>query len=253
MKHFIAVVGVVAAASMAAAEKKPYSLADLKALVAQKSFKEAVAHLADVAPAERTAEWRTVAADAAAGYIASLSNDNLVTKVLEIEKIDAAYPAILKSAKYTKVRGEVGLDAYKRCFANNYWIDECLDHAYKFITADAGNTKLAFAMAKLVRLNAKHWAALRYFKVALAGKDAKTMCGDKDIKLAVLSGLALPDSYDALPIAKEIAGGACWTSLKKPIVAAFDEDSENGYVRQNACGLLKAKKALTAEQARTCK
>ena len=79
------------------------------------------------------------------------------------------------------------------------------------------------------------------------------MCADEDIKLAVLSGLALPSSYDALPIAKEVAQGPCWENLKKPIVDAFDEDSENGYVRTNACSFLKAKKALSAEQAKTCK
>jgi hypothetical protein len=41
--------------------------------------------------------------------------------------------------------------------------------------------------------------------------------------------------------------------LKKPIVDAFNEDSANGYVRTNACGFLKTKKALSAEQAKTCK
>lgn len=253
MKHVTALVGILAMASVAAADKKPYTLADLKALVAQNSFKEAVGHLGDVAPSDRTAEWQSVAADAAAGYIASLSNDNLVTKVLEIEKLDGEYPAILKSPKYTKVRAEVGLKAYKGCFENSYWIDECLDHAFKFVDADSANTDLAFKMGKLVRVNAKHWASLRYFKVALAGKPAKAMCADEDVKLAVISGLGLPDSYDALPIAKEVAQGACWENLKKPILEAFNADSENGYIRTNACGFLKAKKALTADQAKTCK
>ena len=252
MKHFIAL-GIVATVTVAAADKKPYTLADLKTLVSQKSFKEAVGHLDDVAPSERNADWQTVAADAAAGYIGGLSNDNLVTKVVEIERLDGEYPTILKSTKYTKVRGEIGLKAYKGCFENEYWIDECLDHAYKFIDADTDNHELAFKMGKLVRLNAKHWASLRYFKNALRAKDTKSMCADEDVKLAVLSGLALPDSYDALPIAKELAQGACWNNLKKPIVDAFNEDSENGYVRTNACSFLKAKKALSAEQAKTCK
>src|SRR5215203_5806486 len=140
MKHIALALGVLASSSLAFAEKKPYTLADLKSLVAQKSFKEAVEHLSDVAPSERTADWQAVAADAAAGYIGSLKDDNLVTKVLEIERVDGEYPAILKSAKYTKVRGEVGLKAYKGCFENSYWIDECLDHAFKFIEADPDNT-----------------------------------------------------------------------------------------------------------------
>src|SRR5687768_12013487 len=132
MKHFIALVGVLGMTSMATADKKPYTLADLKTLVSQKSYKEAVDHLGDLSPSERNADWQAVAADAAAGYIGGLSNDNLVTKVLEIEKVDGQYPTILKSAKYTKVRAEIGLKAYKGCFENSYWIDECLDHAFKF-------------------------------------------------------------------------------------------------------------------------
>jgi hypothetical protein len=252
MKQLIAL-GIIATATVAMADKKPYTLADLKTLVSQKSFKEAVDHLGDVGPSERNADWQAVAADAAAGYISGLSNDNLVTKVLEIERVDSDYPTIMKSTKYTKIRGEVGLKAYKACFENSYWIDDCLDHAYKFIDADASNTDLAFKMGKLVRLNAKHWASLRYFKSALKAKDTKAMCADEDIKLAVISGLGLPDSYDALPLAKEIAQGACWGNLKKPIVEAFNEDSENGYIRTNACGFLKAKKALSAEQAKSCK
>lgn len=252
MKHIALALGVLASSSLALAEPKPYTLADLKALVSQKSYKEAVDHLGDVSPSERTADWQAVAADAAAGYIGGLSNDNLVTKVLEIERVDAAYPTILKAPKYTKVRAEVGLTAYKGCFANSYWIEECLDHAYKFIEADAGNTDLAFKMGKLVRVNAKHWASLRYFKKALTAKNPKAMCADEDIALAVISGLGLPDSYDALPLAKEVAQGPCWDNVKKPILEAFKDES-NSYLRRNACAFLTAKKALTAEQAKSCK
>ena len=253
MKQFIVLVGVLATTSLAVAETKPYTLADLKTLVSQKSFKEAVDHLGDVTPSERNADWQNVAADAATGYLGGLSNDNLVTKVVEIERVDAAYPTIMKSPKYTKVRAEIGLTAYKGCFENSYWIEECLDHAYKFIEADTTNTDLAFKMGKLVRLNAKHWASLRYFKRALTAKNTKAMCADEDIKLAVISGLGLPTSYDALPLAKEVAQGVCWENLKKPILDAFKEDSENGYIRTNACSFLKAKKALTADQAKSCK
>ncbi|MEJ7596896.1 MAG: hypothetical protein WKG01_03205 [Kofleriaceae bacterium] len=239
--------------SVATADKKPYTLADLKELVSQKSFKEAVEHLNDVAPSERKAEWLDTAATAGAGYIAGLSNDNMVTKVIAIEQLDADVAPILKVAKYTKVRAEIGLKAYDACLQNNHWADECVEHAIKFVETDASNVDLALRMAKIVRKNAKSWAALPFFKRALAGKPSAAACKDADLSLAVISGLALPKDYDRAADARTIAGGACWDHLKKPILAAFDEDSENGYVRQNSCDLLKAKKALGAEQARTCK
>jgi hypothetical protein len=255
MKQAIALAAVTAVAmtTVALADKKPYTLADLKTLVSQKSFKEAVEHLNDVPPVERTADWLEVAASAGTGYISGLSNDNLVTKVLTIEQLDSDVPPLLKVAKYTKVRAEVGLKAYDACFQNRYWTDECLQHALKFVEADGSNADLALKMAKLVRKNAKSWAALPFFKKALAGKPSAAACKDGDLALAVTSGLALPKDYDRAGDARAIAVGPCWDHLKKPILEAFNEDSEGGYVRQNSCDFLKAKKALGAEQARTCK
>ena len=253
MKHAIALATIVAVTGTATADKKPYALADLKALVSQKSFKEAVEHLNDVPPSERKADWLDTAAAAGAGYIAGLSNDNMVTKVIAIEQLDADVAPILKVAKYTKVRAEVGLKAYEACLQNNHWADECIQHGIKFVEADASNADLALKMAKVVRKNAKSWAALPFFKLAIAGKPSAAACKDADLALAVTSGLALPKDYDRAGDARTIAAGACWDHLKKPILAAFVEDSENGYVRQNSCDLLKAKKALGAEQARTCK
>ena len=253
MKQAIALATILAMTGIATADKKPYTLADLKALVSQKSFKEAVEHLNDVPPSERKADWLDTAAAAGAGYIAGLSNDNMVTKVIAIEQLDADVAPILKVAKYTKVRAEVGLKAYDACLQNNHWADECIQHAIKFVEADASNADLALKMAKVVRKNAKSWAALPFFKLAIAGKPSAAACKDGDLALAVTSGLALPKDYDRAADARTIAAGTCWDHLKKPILAAFADDSENGYVRQNSCDLLKAKKALGAEQARTCK
>jgi hypothetical protein len=40
---------------------------------------------------ERNADWLDTAATAAGGYLASLSNDNLVKKVLAIEALDEGF------------------------------------------------------------------------------------------------------------------------------------------------------------------
>src|SRR5688500_8097977 len=112
MNHIAIAAVLVATKSSALADKKPYTLADLKTLVSQKSFKEAVAHLTEVSPSERNADWLNVAVDAAVGYIAGLSNDDLAAQILEIERIDSEVPAILGSTKYTKVRAEIGVKGF---------------------------------------------------------------------------------------------------------------------------------------------
>jgi hypothetical protein len=65
MKHLVALAGIAALASVAVADQGRYTLAELKALVAQKSYREAVRHLSDIAPSERNAAWLAVAVDAA--------------------------------------------------------------------------------------------------------------------------------------------------------------------------------------------
>jgi hypothetical protein len=252
MKQLIALAVILVLSSVAVADKKPYTLADLKALVAQKSYQEAIAHLSDISPSERNADWLAVAVDAATGHISGLSNDNLVTKVFAIEELDTAYPAILKSAKYTKVRAEVGLKAYESCFQQSYSLDECLKHAAKFVEADAGNWELALKMAKAVRRNGNAYNAVPHFKRALGGKGNATVCKDDDLKTAVIAGLGLPKDYDNAADARAIAGNNCFENLKKDIIKAFDEESSGGYVHDNACDFLKAKKALNATQAKTC-
>ena len=254
MKHLIALLGIAgslaAVAATAQADEKKYTMADLKSLVAAKSFKEAVQHLGDISPSERNADWLDVAATAGAGYIGGLSNDDLVVKVIAIEKLDGDFPQIIKSPKYTKVRGEIGLKAYEACFQNSYWIDECLQHALKFIDADTGNYDLALKMSKLVRRNANAYGAIPFFKKALGGKNDAAVCKDDDMKLAVVAALGLPPDYDNQKAAREIAGGACWGALQKPIVEAWGAE-ESGYLHDNGCELLKAKKAVPA--GKTCK
>lgn len=251
MKQLCALVLCVVA-STAAAEKKPYTLADLKSLVSQKSYKEAVAHLGDIAPAERKDEWMALAGEAAGGYIASLSNDDAITKIVEIERLDAEFPALLKSPRYAKARVEVGPDAFNHCFAARYYYDECREHAWKFLQADPANPELAFAMGKVMRRGTStYWAALRFFRAAYKSKPTKAMCTDDDAQMAVLSGFATSKDNAAMPIAKEIAT-ACWEYFKKPLVDEFDKDDSESF-RTNACDYLKGKKALDAKQVKRCK
>ena len=174
MKHFIALAGIVALSSVAAADKGPYTLADLQALVAQKSYREAVGHLSDISPSARNAAWLAVAVDAASGYVGGLAGDDLATKVWGIEAIDAQYPQLLSSPKYTKIRAEIGLRGYEACFANSYALDACIEHATKFLDADASNTDLAFQMAKALRRNSNPHVSVTFFKRAVAAKAPKS-------------------------------------------------------------------------------
>lgn len=246
-----------------AADDKKYTLADLKALVSQKSFKEAVAHLGDVAPTERNADWQALAADAATGYINGLSNDDYAAKIVAIEQLDESFPTILKSPKYTKVRTEIGLKGFARCFNQDsgYWwrsnasFEVCRDHLVKFVDADAGNADLTLRAAKLFRREVSpHSAAAGFFKKAITahGRSAGAVCKDEDLKLVVVSGFNAPKDWEQNKIVHDIVVNTCWNEFKSVVIDEYKKASETSYERRNTCAILKAKSALSADMTRAC-
>jgi hypothetical protein len=252
MKPLALLAGVAALSSVALADPPRYSLAELKALVAQRSYPEAVSHLSDISPAERKADWLAVAVDAASGYVGGLAGDDLATKIWSIEAIDAQYPQLLTQPRYTKVRAEIGLRGYDACFARSEVLDACLEHATRFLDADASNTELAFKLAKVLRRSSNPDISVPFFKRAVAGKPSAAMCKDDALQSAVLAGLGLPADHDRAADARAIASGACFDPLKPAILEALDAEVPGGPVHGNACALMKGRRALDATQTRSC-
>jgi hypothetical protein len=248
-KQMLSVVGLVCLASVAHAEEKKYSIADLKALVDQKSYMEALQHLADIAPAGRTAEWNEIAGAAAAGTVAAAEKDLKLGYMIEIEKM---YPVVLKSAKYIAVRTDNARAAFDGCFNRRYSFQECRDVALKFVDADAKNAKLTLDVAKAVRLGMAHYGSLPFFKRAhaAAGGTAAAVCKDDDLRLAIISGLGLPDGDDRLGDAIALSY-SCWDSVKPAIVKELTEES--GYYHDRACDILASKRAsLPPDKEKLC-
>ncbi len=249
----LAAFAVIASPPAHADEAKPYTLADLEALVQAKSYQEALIHLQDIRPAERKDKWLALATEAASGYLTGMTGDHISARVFAIEELDQAYPQLLKAPKYLKARAELGLPAYTACFSDSYQLDDCVQHATKFLDGDPSNTALAFGVGKALRRNAFAYFAAPFLARGVGAKPSEAVCKDKDLELATVAGLALPEDHAALPAAKQIAAGPCFPQLKSAILTAFDADSDGGYVRTNACPLLIAKKALNGERLRTCK
>jgi hypothetical protein len=235
MKQPILLAGLCVS-SLALADAKHYTLADLKALVQQKSYDEALDHAGDVAPADRNADWNAVVGQAAAGAVASQPGDLLrLTVAIDIEK---RFPVVLKSSAYLGVRTEVGPKGFETCFQDSYDPQACRDYALKFVDADPSNGKLALAMAKIARRNMFSQNAIPFFTRAVAAGGAGA-CKDADLELAVVAALGLSTSDALFTDARTIAAGSCWSDLAAPIVKALDHEDDT-YI-ENACALLKAK------------
>ena len=151
------------------------------------------------------------------------------------------YPRLGKNKAFMDKRLEVAKPALKECFAQSYRGDRCLKASQEFVSnADADG---AFAIAKVVRLGQNANVAIPFFAKGLEGRKAGAAeCDDGDLKLSVLSALALPPDYDNAKVGRAVAGGVCFDKLRPAIEADFKDGSS--YYADNACSVLKAKNAL---------
>lgn len=262
-KQLLACVLLATITTTATADEKKYTMADLKALLSQKSYKEAVAHLGDIGPTERNADFQAVAGEAATGYLMGLSNDNYGLKVGEIERLDGEFPMLLKQPKYIKARTEIGLTGFAKCFNEDsgYWwrsnasFEVCRDHLVKFVDNDVMNPELTLKAAKLFRREVSpHSAAAKFFQKAITahGKNAGAVCKDEDMKLVVVSGFNAPESYEQNKILHDIVVNTCWNEFKSVVIEENKKASETSSEKRNTCAMLKAKSALSADQTRAC-
>ncbi|HTL35777.1 MAG TPA: hypothetical protein VL326_21755 [Kofleriaceae bacterium] len=255
LKRSAICLAVTVLASTASAKGTKYTLADLKQLNADGSYREAFEHIGDVPPSQRKADWIDVAAEAAAGALGTLDTDDGST-IAAIEQIDKQFPQLLKSAKYTKPRADLGYQGIVGCFeqTNDYWgsygLENCSKLALKFVDKSGGDRALALKVAKVARKSMNAYGAVPFFKRTLGPKDTAA-CKDDDLKLAVVAGLGLP-ADDANAVESRAIMATCWDQLKDPILEEFSKESKDGYVHQNACSTLLAKKAISGLQAKQC-
>jgi len=232
----VAVFALTCATLLAHADDKKYTLADLKSLVDEKHYQEALLHMGDIAPSERKAEWKDLLGIAATGY--AQSGKDAIDKLRAMLAIEEQYPTVVKNPKYAAVRTEWGPKGFAKCFEASYDVSDCKSYAIKFVDDDPANGKLALAMAKVARKGMNAYGAAPLFKRAVA-TSKKIACKDSDLSLSVIAALGLPTDYDDYADGKSVAE-SCFTELKPAILKELADAS--GYYKDNACALLATKK-----------
>ncbi|MGL5002181.1 MAG: hypothetical protein ACRDAM_04515, partial [Casimicrobium sp.] len=143
------------------------------------------------------------------------------------------------------------LDDLDRCAQRYSWdTGMCLEPLQQYAKRHA---KENFAIAKRARLQFKHWVALQFFEPALGKSPTAAQCADEDLSLAVISGLALPESYKELATARSIFGAACFNALRPAVEKEIVSNKGVGYISRNACPMLLAKNATLHECAQYAK
>lgn len=237
--------------SFKGAKEGTHSMADLQALEKRSAWEELLGHAEDVPPAQRNATWDKLVERAAVGYMQSLTTNTAAYEgVFTSQSLVKRYPHLAKSQEFMAKRGEAGKAASETCLQHAYRGQHCIDMMTEFLKTSNTSPDVGFAFGKIARKNQNHYVAVPFFKWALdQKKDAKEststttaaqMCGDEDLKLAVVAGLGLPPDYPNAGGARQIAANSCYDNLKAEIKKELVENG-SGYYRDNACAVIKAK------------
>lgn len=147
------------------------------------------------------------------------------------------------------VKGKVTLERledYDQCQSLDSGGTYCHDALRRWVEK---NPKDSFQAGKLARLKMAHHKAVPFFTKAFSINNGN--CKDEDVKMAVLSALALPASGNEALIeqAKVIALDKCSKELTSVIVT---EAKSSDYVLKNSCRDLIAKGLLHGVAAKRC-
>jgi hypothetical protein len=134
------------------------------------------------------------------------------------------------------------VEDFTQCQNDLSYSDACLDALKRYIKAHPAD---GFAAGKLVRARFSHWLALQFFVPALT-KPSPQQCEDEDLRMAVLSGLALPDDDPNEALAAKAAQGACAASLQPHIRNGLGDGS--ALYKKNATALLAKRKSGEKKQ-----
>lgn len=125
------------------------------------------------------------------------------------------------------------LDDFDRCVRDSYNSDLCADGLLAFVRR---TPKLALAAGKRARMQFHQANAVPYFAIALRDTGARAVCGDEDVQLATVAGLALPPDYP-LQTSSATLFEACYAAMLPKVKAELAADI-GGYLERNVCGTL---------------
>ncbi len=227
----------------AASAAPAYTLDDLQALERQQAWHELWRHLDDVAPAQRTETWQGLLERSALGHLQELDADAATALALDAP---LRFDALKRSKPFMARRASVGLAGLASCVLRG--ADGCADRFASLWALDPSNAELALGAARLLaKGKAPQTAAPLWARAVAAGRRE---CSDEGLERSVLTALGAPAGDPLISPAQELASGACWPTLKEPLVDRFINGS--AAYRSNTCALLKAKGALSPLSSKQC-
>jgi hypothetical protein len=227
----------------------PLKMADLKALAKDKSHAEILQKAGDVAPSERTPEWKELVAAAAT---ASLKPGRQARPVfgdaVYADSLVDQYAFLDSDSAFDAARDEAVLRGITECMKEDD-AHQCWNIEARYEATLTGDVALKAAKA-FVKNGSMKYRPMGLFAAAITSKDSQ-VCKDADLADALAAAFDLPPHYAAAKAAVTVAFNQCWKALS-PTLKDFMRGAET-FRMQNLCKPMRAKKWLSELQEDLCR
>ncbi|MCG8443890.1 MAG: hypothetical protein MI723_18975, partial [Caulobacterales bacterium] len=214
---------------------------------------EAVAHLGDVPPRQRTERWRAAAEAAGAGHIrlleSQLGGDAAATaaKDLLIE-----FPMLKDAPAVREARADAIIDQADRCMlARSSDMRMCVEELERALELTPDDASLAREAGRLIerRWYARNAATFFLRAVEIHGGD---FCQDDALVRSVIDAMGDPYGYRSANAARALAEGPCNSVVAEPLSARVGAAGISSPIVKNACPALLQAGVLTGLKRAVC-
>ncbi|MBL8922697.1 MAG: hypothetical protein JNJ54_27865 [Myxococcaceae bacterium] len=221
----------------------PANMDDLQAMATTGAWSELLERAEDVPAAKRSPLWKELVASAATAVVQA---DETRASALA-----SRYPFLSANTAFAKAQGQAALTAFEKCLrVEREGRDVLLDCEGGLRKAAPNATpELLVQAAKVLRRQFNPAASVELY--AQAASRSKDVCTDAGLQESTLAALELPADAPRAKTGRTLAFETCWPALSPALKSAMVHASS--YLRANACGPLRAKKALTELQDELCR
>lgn len=193
---------------------RKYSLKEMKILIDQEMWDEAITHLEDTPPLQRDEQWKSILYEVAVGWLYDMEiHEDLDHSYKSVRNLFQRFKVLKKSPEAMKYRKKIGLRYIDKCLSDRN-LQDCESVSNHFIRYDRRSVEdLGFAVGKLTTYHRLHRGAIPYFALAVNEDTADQYCSEERLHLAIQNGFYGYDNSENMKQSIRLAN-LCFDQVK---------------------------------------
>ncbi len=142
----------LATITLSAEELDPqrYTINQLELMAKNHRWSEVILYVKDIPKSEQNLQWKNLVERASFGYVSGLKSEGFSDAKQMMQELIQEFPFLRNYAKFEKLKDEIYLTEYEKCFSKNLDIPYCTQTALVFMNDKIVSSELRQKLAFLI-------------------------------------------------------------------------------------------------------